>query len=148
MSAHAVSVYYYGAVSATISKKRLGSVGSGRPTGVKRVLVLPVAIQPPVPPVLRARVNATTTHADSLLIIVTLLVYVGRRALREHLDPGAPNNLFRESFVSMHKPASRFTRDLAKFSSIYHMKYHTAYRDANFRCRIRLTIFAATTIGD
>ena len=60
-----------------------------------------MAAQPSIPPVLRARLNVTTTSGDSRLIIVNLHVAGVRRPLRALLDSGETNNFFRESCLSM-----------------------------------------------
>ena len=57
------------------------------------------------PPVLRARINATTTTEDSRLIIVSLDVTGCRRPIRALQDSGATNNFFRESCLSMLPPS-------------------------------------------
>ena len=84
-----------------VVQKRPGLVGAGLPAGLDGGPGPPVAAQPSSPPVLRARLNATTTSGDSRLIIVNLHVAGVRRPLRAFLDSGTTNNFFRESRLSM-----------------------------------------------
>ena len=58
----------------------------------------------PTSPVLRARLNSSTTSTDSRLIIVNLHVAGVRRPLRALLDSGATNNFVRETCLSMLPP--------------------------------------------
>ncbi|KAE9361309.1 hypothetical protein PF008_g1139 [Phytophthora fragariae] len=55
----------------------------------------------PLPPVLYAHFNATTTNGDSRLILISLHVAGAERPLRALLDPGATNNFIRDDCLAL-----------------------------------------------
>uniref|UniRef100_H3H2L9 Integrase catalytic domain-containing protein n=1 Tax=Phytophthora ramorum TaxID=164328 RepID=H3H2L9_PHYRM len=82
------------------SKKRRRPVGAGRPTGCVRSDGSLVAEPPPSPPVLHARLSATTSGSDSRLIVLSLHVEGAQRPIRALLDSGATNNFVRAASLS------------------------------------------------
>ncbi|GMF27042.1 unnamed protein product [Phytophthora fragariaefolia] len=76
-------------------KKGRRPVGAGRPTGCVRSDGSLAAEPPPSPPVLHARLSATTAGGDSRLIVLSLHVEGAQRPIRALLDSGATNNFVR-----------------------------------------------------
>ncbi|GMF43598.1 unnamed protein product [Phytophthora fragariaefolia] len=69
--------------------------GAGRPTGCVRSDGSLVTEPPPSPPVLHARLSATTSGSDSRRIVLRLHVEGAQRPIRALLDSGATNNFVR-----------------------------------------------------
>ena len=76
------------------STKRLGPIDAGRLNGWKGVPGSPVAALPSSPPVLRARLYATTLSDDTRLIIVNLHVAGAWRPLSGVPGSGSDERFF------------------------------------------------------
>ena len=99
-----VSTNNVGAAPVLRPKNRPKPAGAGIPTGCIGGTGSPVASLSSSIPVLRVRLNATTTSGDSRLIIVDLHVASVRRPLQSILTSGETHNFFRESCLSMLRP--------------------------------------------